>query len=424
MLMVPKSAGSGPTGASIPPLGFGVVGLGGYGQHVLRCLKESAAGPDAPVRVLAVCDPALDRFEQQISELRGQGVQAYSRIEDLLSDRRVGAVWLPVPINLHCRFTCLALEAGKAVLCEKPAAGTVQEVDEMITARDTAGLVTAIGFQDIYDPLVQDAKRRILTGELGRISSASVWGVWPRDSSYYQRNSWAGAMRRDGAWVLDSPASNAMAHFVTLLLYLLGPTQETAATPVSIEAELYRANTIENYDTCGLRITLASGTSVLILLTHAGETECKPELILTGERGTLAFNGRESMAWHMAGNRQSKPQQRKEPFPDMIRSFTRRVTGGDSSAPIATLEIARQHVLVVNGASSASVVYDIPPEFIKTTSISAGITLRSIVGIESAMSRCAAAGQLPSESGFCLWAQPASALDLTDYHHFVGPRTR
>jgi predicted dehydrogenase len=255
----------------LPPLGFGIVGMGGYGKHVLRCLQQSSADPDPVVKLEAVCDPDVVRFGREMDELRAGGLSVYSSLEELLGDSKVRAVWLPVPITLHRKFTQAAVEAGKAVLCEKPAAATVDEVDQMIAARDANRQVVAIGFQDIYDPLVQDAKRRILAGELGTISNASVWGVWPRDSFYYSRNAWAGALRRGDDWVLDSPASNAMAHFIMLMLYLLGPTQETAAIPVSIEAELYRANPIENYDTCGLRVTVEGGASVLILLTHSGK---------------------------------------------------------------------------------------------------------------------------------------------------------
>jgi len=402
------------------PLGFGIVGLGGYGKHVLRCLQQSSAAVDPLVRLTAVCDPDTIRFHREMEQLRETGLSVYTNLEDLLGDADVQAVWLPVPITLHCKFTKAGVEAGKAVLCEKPAAATVDEVDQMIAARNASGRVVAIGFQDIYDPLVQDAKRRILAGELGRISNASVWGVWPRDSFYYSRNAWAGALRRDGEWVLDSPASNAMAHFITLMLYLLGPTQDIAAIPVSIEAELYRANPIENYDTCGLRVTVEGGASMLILLTHAGRKECQTDLVLTGESGTLTFTGRESMTWTIGNS--SQKQLRTEPFTSMIQFFARKVAGNEQS-PIASLEIARQHAVVINGASSASLIHDLPAENVETLHHAGGATSKAIFGIESALASCAALGKLPHESGICPWAKPSSSLDLRYYRHFSGPRT-
>ena len=367
---------------------------------------------------MAVCDPDVQRFGPEMKELKNAGLKVYSNLQDLLLNQAVEAVWLPVPINLHREFTISALTAGKAVMCEKPAAGTVDDVDKMIAARDQSGLVVGIGFQDVYDPLVQQAKRRILSGELGQISSASVWGVWPRDSQYYSRNAWAGALRRGEDWVLDSPASNAMAHFITLLLYLLGSEQETAAIPVSIEAELYRANPIENYDTCGLRITVESGATILVLLTHAGQVECQTDSIITGTRGTLSFAGRESMTWSVE-NKPRQTQSRSEPHADMVRCFTGRVRGRSDCA-LATLETSRQHAVVINGASQAAMVHDVPPADVETVQRPGVATLRSIRDIESVLEQCAAQGKLPHESGLLRWTQPASRLDLRGYTHFAG----
>jgi predicted dehydrogenase len=398
-------------------LRFGIVGIGGYGGHILSTLRASSSGVNPPVKLMAVCDPDVNRFKLEMNALREAGLSVYTKLDDLLNDTTVQAVWLPVPINLHTPFTLAALDAGKAVMCEKPAAGTVDEVDRMIAARDRTGLLVAIGFQDIYDPLVQDAKRRILAGEIGSISNASVWGVWPRDSHYYSRNTWAGALRRGDDWVLDSPASNAMAHFITLLLFLMGPTQEESAVPISIEAELYRANPIENYDTCGLRITIEGGGTLLVLLTHAGRRECPTECVLTGSKGTLSFDGRDAMAWSINGKTQSL--RRVEPHADMVRSFAGRFQG-DPSSPIATLETAWHHTVVINGASQAAAVKDIPQTCIESVHRSSGAILHAINGIETVLAECAAGGKLLHESGLCAWTKPPAKLDLRGYRHFEG----
>src|SRR5829696_1805709 len=77
-----------------------------------------------------------------------------------LLDLPIDAVWLPLPIHLHRPYTERALAAGKAVLCEKPAAGCVDDVDAMIAARDASGRGVLIGFQDVYQPCVIQLKRR------------------------------------------------------------------------------------------------------------------------------------------------------------------------------------------------------------------------------------------------------------------------
>ena len=56
--------------------------------------------------------------------------------------------------------------AGKAVLCEKPLAGSLQDVDAMIRARDIAGKPVAVAYQHTYDPLIVKLKRQLLDGAI------------------------------------------------------------------------------------------------------------------------------------------------------------------------------------------------------------------------------------------------------------------
>ena len=210
----------------------------------------------------------------------------FARWEDLLA-HPAEAVWLPLPIPLHRPYTEQALAAGKAVLCEKPAAGCVQDLDVMQDAQRLAGLPVAVGFQDIYEPTTLALKRALLDGRIGTVESVTLTACWPRDSRYYARSAWAGRRRQDGAWVMDSPASNALAHYLNLALFLLGDSLTDSATPVRVEAELYRANPIETYDTSGLRLVTPSGVPLLALLTHACRETRPPRITVQGTHGVI-----------------------------------------------------------------------------------------------------------------------------------------
>ena len=95
------------------PLGVVVVGAGDLGTR--HALHWHAAG----ARVVAVCDPWLERAAEVAAEV---GAEAASDPGDYLQRSDVHVVSVCTPTFLHESYTVAALEAGKHVLCEKPAA--------------------------------------------------------------------------------------------------------------------------------------------------------------------------------------------------------------------------------------------------------------------------------------------------------------
>ncbi len=304
---------------------LGVAGLGGYAYQMAELVLRSGAGVDPPAALVAVCDPQPGAHSARIAELRERGVGFYDDYDAMLAGAGLDGVWLPVPIALHVPFAERALAAGVAVMVEKPVAGTVDDVDRLIAARDAAGLPVLVGFQDIYAPSTLPMKRRLLAGELGPLSAATLRFCSPRPDSYFRRNDWAGSLRRHGTWTLDSPVNNAMAHFVNLALFLLGPTEDRSATVTGIEAELYRAADIENYDTASLRVHLDAGPSLLVLMSHATATPDGPLMRFTGGGGTLERDFRHFNV-HRAGN--AETLRGDDDFrPRMLEAFTRAIRG-------------------------------------------------------------------------------------------------
>ncbi len=410
-----------PARQQAPPVAFGTVGLGGYAGVICRLLEQQSRAPDPPARLVAVFEPDGATHAGRLRELRSAGVQVAGSYEDLLS-APVEAVWLPLPIDLHRPFTERALAAGKAVLCEKPVAGCVDDLHAMMAARDRAGRPVAVGFQDIYDPATHAVKRRLLAGAIGTPRTATLLACWPRGLAYFSRNDWAGRFRRDGAWVMDSPASNALSHFVNLALFWLGEAPAAAAVPVAVDAELYRANDIENYDTCSLRVRTAGGAELLVLLTHACRETIDPRITISGDAGTLATEHRQGVTLRDArGEVSARLAFAEEPRVAMVRRFAARVRGALDDFAVATLEQSEAHLVLVNGASEAAPVRPVPADVVEVFAGRAGEPTRAIRGIEGAFEECARRGQLLSESGLVGWSVPPGRRDLREYRHFAGP---
>lgn len=402
---------------------IGTFGLGGYAASICGLLQRNSHGNEPLVRLEAVCEPDQATHADKLASLRDAGVRIYREPGELLA-QPLDAVWIPLPIDLHRRYTEMALAAGKAVMCEKPAAGAIDDLDAMIAARDRAALPVAVGFQDVYNPRLGDLQRRLREGEIGRVRRVSVVGCWPRDAAYYGR-SWAGRLKREGVWILDSPALNAMAHYINLALYLVGPRPDASASPIAVEAELYRANRIENYDTCGLRITVQgpdhAPIPVLVLLTHACAEAVQPLITVTAERGAARVGVQGRIQFEQDGQTEtiatSVPTHQ-----EMLRRFVELVQRRPPEGPVATLELARPHLVAVNGASEAVAVTTVPAEHVRDTMSAEQRPLRVIPGIEALFRACEQRFQLPHETGLAAWATPAGRRDLRGYSHFAGPK--
>lgn len=397
------------------PVRIGLVGLKHYAGVICQFLETVSHQPDAPVKLTTVC-PGPGAPAETVERLRSAGIRLVDRYEDFLNEP-TEAVWLPLPIHLHRPFTEQALAAGKAVLCEKPVAGCVDDVDAMIAAERRAGRPVAIGYQHMYSPVTLELKRRLLDGAIGRLQRLITVGAWPRGQTYYQRSNWAGRHRADGQWVMDSIANNAMAHDINYLFFMAGPELYRAAQPVAVEAELYRANPIENFDTASLRLPLDTGAEMLVLQTHGCASTLDPLQEIIGENGRVLRTGSQVVI-ESRGRTEILRDVPDARFP-IIRCFAEAVRG--LRAIPATLENSRNQLVAVNGASEATAVVTIPDEFKRPVETETG-SCQAVYGIESLFRLCARRGTMLHASGHFEWSRPAGHRDLRGYRHFSGPK--
>jgi D-xylose 1-dehydrogenase (NADP+, D-xylono-1,5-lactone-forming) len=89
--------------------------------------------------------------------------------EALLEDPAIDAVYISIPNSLHTGWTVRALDAGKHVLCEKPLALSVNEVDEIAQAARRSGRVAAEAFMYRHHPLTDAVQRTIKEGAIGEL---------------------------------------------------------------------------------------------------------------------------------------------------------------------------------------------------------------------------------------------------------------
>lgn len=96
---------------------------------------------------------------------------AYGSYEELLADPEIDVVYIPLPNAMHREWTVKAAQAGKHVLCEKPLAVTVEEVDAIRQAAEENGVVVAEAFMYRHHPQTLKVKELIDSGAIGRLQN-------------------------------------------------------------------------------------------------------------------------------------------------------------------------------------------------------------------------------------------------------------
>ena len=140
-----------------------VIGCGTIANaaHIPAYMKN----PDAEIKYF--CDVLPERAEEAVKKY-GCGV-AVADYHDVLNDPEVIAVSICTPNSAHPTIAIDAMRAGKHVLCEKPAARTWAEVQEMLAVQRETGMTLNIGVVNRFNDSVRKIKQYIDAGKLGDV---------------------------------------------------------------------------------------------------------------------------------------------------------------------------------------------------------------------------------------------------------------
>jgi len=95
--------------------------------------------------------------------------RVHGSYEALLADPEIDVIYNPLPNHLHAEWTIKAVEAGKHVLCEKPLALTVDEVDAVAAAAKKHGRVVAEAFMYRHHPQTLKVREMVKSGSIGNL---------------------------------------------------------------------------------------------------------------------------------------------------------------------------------------------------------------------------------------------------------------
>jgi predicted dehydrogenase len=383
-------------------------GIGGYGEWYLKALL--ADHPARPFRLVAVIDP-YPELCSQLPKIKAARIPLFENLEAFYSKMHCDLLILATPIHLHCQQTCQALAQGSHVLCEKPLCVSLDQIKLMERAQATTGKIVTIGYQWSFSRAIRKLKQDRLNGRFGDARRLRTIVCWPRDEYYYQRNEWAGRRQLEpDTPILDSPVNNAAAHYLHNMLYLMGREMSLSALPLQVEAELWRANAIENYDTAALRIKLEPGCEALFFTSHATKEIEGPSFVYEFDRAVVEFDAKSGniLAHFRDGGTIDYGSPEADPYEKIWHAVETARTNQPSICGIAA---AAAHAICVNWAQSNSGgVHDFPKDLI-VMDRSERSAQRYVKGLQEILSCCYKNDMLLSENEEFVGMTETSGVD-------------
>ena len=231
-----------------------VIGVGAMGQHHARVYDQMPATQLVGVAdVNAEAGGWIARLHHTV---------AYEDYRRLLDEVQPEVVTVAAPTEFHHRIALDALRAGCHVLVEKPIAATEKQAQELIERADALGRKLMVGHIVRFDPAVQELKRRLEAGELGRTFQVRCRRLGPFP-----------ARIQDVGVVIDLAT-----HDLDMMRYLTG--QEVVRVYAETEQEIHSAHE----DLLIGTVRLADGTIGVLDINWLTPAKVR-ELTVTGERG-------------------------------------------------------------------------------------------------------------------------------------------
>lgn len=265
-------------------LRIGLVGCGGISRAHLGAYREL---PEQ-FEVTALCDILPEKARAHAAEF---GVSRIAPdIDALCALPDVDVIDITTPPYLHTPFALMALQAGKDAFVEKPAGGSLADIDALIAAEARTGKRVMPIFNYRYGFAVQRLQHLLRLGIPGRAYLSTVETHWRRELPYFNlrwRAGWRSAL--GGAFI-----GHAI-HAHDTLYRLIGPARSVFARAKAL------VNPTEVEDTLAVSLEMADGSLAALSVTFGSWSEISRHRYcfenLTAESNTSPYAGHTSDPW-------------------------------------------------------------------------------------------------------------------------------
>lgn len=187
----------------------------GCGRIAVNHIKAARNNGLEIVGLCDICEENIVKLREKIGfdDLTPHYQDYRKMIEEVQPD----FVSIATESGSHAMIALDCIERGVHVIIEKPMTMSIADADEIIRKSVKKNVKVGVCHQNRFNIAVQETRRAIESGRIGKLSHGSIHVRWNRDQDYYEQAAWRGTWKQDGGTLM-----NQCIHGIDLLRWMLG----------------------------------------------------------------------------------------------------------------------------------------------------------------------------------------------------------
>ena len=176
------------------------------------------------LNIVAVCDVLPEAMENLLAKHgleQDTSIKRYTDYKQMLAENEITLVSIATESGIHAEIALHCIDCGVNVIIEKPMAMSMADAEEIIRRSEEKGVKVSACHQNRFNVAVQELRRALEGGRLGKLSHGSIHVRWNRNENYYTQAPWRGTWAQDGGCLM-----NQCIHGIDLLRWMMGDEVE------------------------------------------------------------------------------------------------------------------------------------------------------------------------------------------------------
>ncbi|MBQ0011933.1 MAG: Gfo/Idh/MocA family oxidoreductase [Clostridiales bacterium] len=194
-------------------MNYALIGCGRIAVNHIKAVLSNK------LNMVAVCDVVPQNIDVLFDKTNySSDVDRFTDYKEMINQHpEIELISIATDSGVHAEIALYCIDKGINLIIEKPIALSLDEADRIIQLSNEKGVKVATCHQNRFNIAVQEMRKTVDAGRLGKISHGSINVRWNRNKEYYEQAPWRGKWASDGGALM-----NQCIHGIDLLRWMMG----------------------------------------------------------------------------------------------------------------------------------------------------------------------------------------------------------